>query len=152
MNSEKLREEIEIELDYMKQTISEIHLLLPSIKGEEPTNVEKTAAGAFISQIYSGIEKILLRICKYRGVKIPTGQNWHVELLKKFCDPPQNNLPLLIDKDLEEILTPFRKFRHYFLHGYAIQIDTKLLIPGLVNSDKVHTKFADNVKQFLSSA
>lgn len=151
MNSEKLKEEIEIELNFVNQTILETKQLLIQIEGKTASTIEKTAAAAFLSQIYSGIEKILLRICKYNNIEIPSGSDWHITLFKKFCEPTEDNLPLLIDSDLSKLLIPYRKFRHFFVHGYGILIDVNQIIPGLVNVEFVCKKFADAINKYLSN-
>jgi len=150
MKKEKLREEIEIELDLIKQTVSEIKQILSQIEERPPNNIEKTAAGAFLSQIYGGIEKIMIRICKHNNVDIPSGKDWHSELFKMFCDPPHNKLPNLIDSVLESLLIPYRKFRHFFIHGYGVLIDIDQIMPGLMNAEKIYKKFVMNIKMYLS--
>ena len=149
MKKKKLREEVEIELDLIKQTVSEIKQLLSQIKEIPPTNIEKTAAGAFLSQIYSGIEKILIRICKHNNISIPLGKDWHTELFKMFCDSPYNKLPNLIDSELENLLHPYRKFRHFFVHGYGVLIDIDQIMPGLINAEKVYKKIDKKLKEYL---
>ncbi|HNV24605.1 MAG TPA: hypothetical protein PKH98_06940, partial [Candidatus Omnitrophota bacterium] len=61
---------------------------------------------------YGGIENILKRISRFYEVNLPSSELWHVELFKRFCDPPLDPLPIIFDKSLSQDLAPFRKFRH----------------------------------------
>ena len=62
MHLDELREEIEIELDLMKDTVNELVSLKKDVMGKSPTVREKTAAGAFLAQFYGGVENVLKRI------------------------------------------------------------------------------------------
>lgn len=87
MTLEDLREEISIELESMEKVVNEAILLLNDLSGSKPTIREKTAAAAFLAQFYGGIENILKRIHRYHGISIPTGDSWHTDIFKRFCNP-----------------------------------------------------------------
>ena len=95
MTSEELREEIAIELENIETVLRELSILHEEAKGREASVLEKTAASAFLAQFYSGIENILKRISRYSNVPLPSGEIWHVELFRRFCDPPRHNQHLL---------------------------------------------------------
>jgi len=131
MKLEELEEEISIEFEYLQTTVDELLKLRDELVDRKPTIREVTAAGAFLAQFYSGIENILKRFYKYLGKSIPQSPDWHITLFKSFCDPPKNNLPLLFSKELESKLSPFRKFRHVFHHGYGFQLEWDRIKPGI---------------------
>jgi len=56
MIAAQLREEIAIEMALIESTVSELLALQSDLAGKEPTVREKTAAGAFLAQFYSGVE------------------------------------------------------------------------------------------------
>lgn len=88
MSISVLREEISIELEMMGTVVAEAVSLLNDIAdGQEPSVREKTAAAAFLAQFYGRIENILKRIHRYHGVALPTGDSWHIEIFKRFCNP-----------------------------------------------------------------
>lgn len=86
---QKLTEEIRLELKELSIIVNVFEALLESTKNNLPTNVHKTVLGGFASQFYSGIEKILKRIHKYYNIKLPEGNNWHINFLDRFTG--QNN-------------------------------------------------------------
>jgi len=151
MSATDLRQQVEIELERMSRTLGEIASLQADLKGREPTQREKTAAGAFLCQLYTGVENILLRICKHRGVDLPTGEDWHLELVTKFCDPPQPGLPMLLDKKLELALDAYRRFRHFFAHTYGILLEWDRMGDGVIGAQAVFSEFAARVREYLTT-
>lgn len=137
MTSVQLREEIDIEIDYLCTLVEEINSLRKDVEGREPTIREKTAAAAFLAQFYGGIENILKRIHRYYGLTLPIGDTWHLDLFKRFCLPGHELLPLLFDQKLARELAPFRKFRHVVHHGYGFQVEWERIIDGLESVDGV---------------
>jgi hypothetical protein len=110
VTAEELKAEIAIEFDLLQQVVSELEALRRDVTGREPTVREKTAAAAFLAQFYSGIENILKRLSRFHGVLLPFGENWHLELFKRFCPPAQAPLPMLFDEPLARQLGAFRPF------------------------------------------
>lgn len=103
MTAAELREEIDIELEAITVTVSELLLLQKDVADRMPTVREKTAAAAFLAQFYNGIENILKRICYFCNVPLPTGETWHVELFQLFSTP-HPILPALFDKNRASLL------------------------------------------------
>lgn len=131
MTAEELRAEVGVEFDALQQIVHELESLQADVVGREPTVREKTAAAAFLAQFYSGIENILKRLSRFHGVNLPVGENWHLELFRRFCRPEQPPLPALFDEDLARQLGPFRRFRHVVHHGYGFQIEWDRMRDGL---------------------
>lgn len=151
MNLSELREEISIELEMMAMVVSEAVSLLHDIPDNaEPTVREKTAAAAFLAQFYGGIENILKRIHRYHGIPLPSGDAWHLDIFKRFCNPPQAPFPVLFDHALAADLAPFRKFRHVVYHGYGFQFDWNRMKDGLKAVEGVYSRFAASVTEYVS--
>jgi hypothetical protein len=130
MTRKELKEEVEIELELINSTVQELLNLHTDLTGREPTVREKTAAAAFLAQFYTGIENILKRISYFYSIPMPTGETWHVNLFKRFCEPPYIQMPVLFSKDMELLMASFRKFRHVIHHGYGFQLDWSRLQDG----------------------
>ncbi len=120
---ETLREEVSIQLDFMSQTVDELVSLHRECLTKEPTNRDKAAAAAFLSQFYNGVENILKRICYYHAIALPATDTWHIDLFNWFRSPSHTNLPVLFDEDLGAQLENFRKFRPVVRQGYSFQLD-----------------------------
>lgn len=151
MTAEELKAEIEIEFDALRQVVNELESLRTDVVGREPTVREKTAAAAFLAQFYSGIENILKRLSRFHRVKLPAGENWHLDLFKRFCPPGQPPLPMLFDEALARQLGPFRRFRHVVHHGYGFQIEWDRMRDGLHQATAILAVFRDRVADFLKS-
>ncbi len=123
MTADELKAEVAIEFDVLRQVVNELEALRRDVAGRDPTVREKTAAAAFLAQFYSGIENILKRLSRFYGVALPAGENWHLDLFKRFCPPGQPPLPTLFDDALARPLGAFRRFRHVGHHGYGFQIE-----------------------------
>jgi len=151
VTAEELKAEIAIEFDSLQQIVSELESLRRDVAGREPTVREKTAAAAFLAQFYSGIENILKRLSRFHGVELPTSENWHLDLFKRFCPPGQPPLPLLFDEALARQLGPFRRFRHVVHHGYGFQIEWDRMREGVEHVAEVLGAFHDRVEAHLKT-
>lgn len=151
MTKDELREEIAIELEAIQQIVTELLELSNDVGDKEPNLREKTAAGAFLAQFYNGIENLLKRISKYYNIDIPKGDNWHIELFKRFCYPPMPPLPELFNDELPALMVPYRRFRHVFFHGYGFQLEWEQMQGGIVNISTAFNKLQDNLNTFLES-
>ncbi|MEI6205947.1 MAG: hypothetical protein WCP20_04110 [Desulfuromonadales bacterium] len=151
MTNLELKEEIAIELEAMNTIVDEAVALFHDISGRDATIREKTAAAAFMAQFYGGIENILKRIHRCNGITTPSGDSWHIEIFKRFCNSPYPGLPLLFDEKLAHQLAPFRKFRHIVYHGYGFQLEWERMIDGLEAIKGVHMSFTVAVSAYLDT-
>jgi len=151
VKSDELKEEINIELELIERILLELSLLQKDVADREPSVREKTAASAFIAQFYGGVENILKRINYFYNVPLPTGDTWHIDLFKRFCEPPHKPLPVLFSKTLELLMAPYRKFRHVVYHGYGFQLEWSRMKEGLENIDEVFSLFKAKLIEFLQT-
>lgn len=150
MTIEELREEIGIELELIEAVVAEAISLRNDVGGREPTVREKTAAAAFIAQFYGGIENILKRIHRYRGIPLPVGDAWHIEIFRRFSPPGYLDLPILFDDSLARALSPYRKFRHVVYHGYGFQLEWERMKEGLDSLGGVHLRVKTVITTYLA--
>ena len=151
MNAAELREDIALEFEAIERTLAEINALSRDVAGREPTARELAAAGLFLANVYNGIENILKRIRLFHGLPLPSGPNWHVDLFRSFCDPPEGCLPLLLAPPLDATLAPFRRLRHVVHHGYGFRFRWDQVQPGLQGATEAFRAFRTAVQQHLAS-
>ncbi len=151
MNPIELSEEIAFELESMQITVDELVSLHQDMVHKEPTLRDKTAAAAFLSQFYNGLENILKRIYRYYGISLPTGETWHLDLFQSFCSPTHSDLPQLFDQDLASALAPYRRFRHVAFHSYGFQLDWGRMVTGVENVKSVFEQIKSNISAYLRS-
>lgn len=151
MTIDELKAEIAIEFDLLQQVVNELEALRRDLAGRQPTVRERTAAAAFLAQFYTGMENVLKRLSRFHGVMVPVGENWHLDLFKRFCGPGQPPLPPLFDADLERQLGPFRRFRHVVHHGYGFQIEWDRMREGLDQVSAILARLRDRVAAHLDT-
>ena len=117
--TQQLIEEIKIELASMSMIIDDVDFLLKEVANNPPNNIHKTALAGFAAQFYNGIENIFKRIHKYYKLELPNGQDWHIVILERFSQDSDFDIPIKLSRDLIEKLANYRRFRHYFFHGYS---------------------------------
>ena len=141
VNLDVLREEIAIQLELMDATISEIEAIQTDLASRPPTVREKAAAAAFLADFYTGVENILKRISCCYDVTMPAGDDWHVELFGRFCEPGFQGLPGLFDAEQKKSLAKYRQFRHVIRHGYAMQLDWERMAEGVAKASVAYASF-----------
>jgi hypothetical protein len=141
VNIDVLREEISIQLELMEGTLREIELLQMDLGSRKPTTREVAAAAAFLADFYTGVENILKRISRCYGVAMPLGEDWHMELFNRFCEPEFYGLPIIFDHQQKKVFAAYRSFRHVMHHGYAMQLDWERMAEGVKQVNAAYTPF-----------
>jgi uncharacterized protein YutE (UPF0331/DUF86 family) len=100
-------ENINIALDNLKKVM----------KVKRRTVIELVAMGAFLSNIYNGIENILKQILIAKGKRISNTSNWHKNLIKFSVEFG------IISEELSAKLYDYLGFRHFFIHGYSFNLN-----------------------------
>jgi len=149
MKPGNLREEVQIELESLANTLRELSQLLADFSSTEPATREVAAAGLFLANFYGGIENILKRVCRFHGACVPSGASWHAELVRLFSSPPRPDFPGLIDAALATDLAPYRRFRHVVHHGYGVLLRWDDMLPGIQQAPEVFGRFKAAISQYL---
>jgi len=124
---EELREEVEIEFEYMETVLKELEVLNRKTIEAKLSLVEITASAGFLHNFYNGVENIFKRILKHAKQNQGMNQHWHKELLRKFF--LKENEFAFLDRQLYDNLLEILKFRHVFVHGYGFHLQWELLKP-----------------------
>ena len=138
-----LIEEIGIDLNSMLIIVNDVEELLKEVGASEPTNVQKTALGGFASQFYNGIENILKRILRYNEIELPKDENWHIKLLDRFSS--DSDLPVKFSPEFIDELNDYRRFRHYFFHGYGHNLNWNILSSSVKNIREIYDEFRNEI-------
>jgi uncharacterized protein YutE (UPF0331/DUF86 family) len=136
----KLIEEVSIEKGFITQTLQ----VIKDAKHRFPqTPVELSAIGAGLHQVYSGMENILKRILKFKGVAVPALSSSHKDLLTLSV---QENI---ISENLSDQLDSYRGFRHFFIHGYGVMLNDEELNPLAEEVETVWQNFINEITYYL---
>jgi hypothetical protein len=88
--------------------------------------------------LYSGLERIFEKIASTIDGSVPSGVNWHQELLNQMAVEVPRIRPAVISVDLKkDDLEEYRGFRHVVRNVYTYRLDPEKLRPLVKNIDKV---------------
>ncbi|MBU4271104.1 MAG: hypothetical protein KKE86_06380 [Planctomycetes bacterium] len=80
---------------------------------------------------------------------MPTGDDWHVELFCRFCEPGFRGLPVVFDTEQKRSLAKYRQFRHVIRHGYAMQLDWERMAKGVQNIGTAYAAFKARLRELF---
>jgi predicted nucleotidyltransferase len=113
---DRLKWQVESELDSLEQTANELDKFLKDISERQPNVIELGGIGAILQGFYNGVERIFEHIAIVIDEKLPEGDNWHNMLLNQME-------PAVIDHELATRLLEYLRFRHLFryIYGHTLQ-------------------------------
>ena len=139
---DELLREVQAEKEHILDTLQALN---EAFRRKEKTVVELAAISTFLQNMYNGMENILKRALKFKGMSIPVSESWHKDLL----DLSVNNQ--IISLELSKRLDEYRAFRHFFVHGYGIMIDKEKLMPLAENLPDLWKDFESELDTFIKS-
>jgi len=148
MNKEKLKEEIRIEMENIERLNKEMKDLLAEIE-EQPSYVEIRAAASILHDFYSSIERIFKKIALLIDKNLPSGENWHIELLSQMAKPFANIRGPVISEELFENLKEYLKFRHLFRHIYGFELKWERFNELCTKLENIIKELKAEIEKFL---
>ena len=139
---DNLEQEILAEREHILDTLK---VLEKTMRRKRITVIELSAIGTFLQNTYSGMENVLKRILKFKGVPILHTKSYHQDLLKLSVKHK------IISEDMSYELKKYLGFRHFFVHGYGVMMDQEKLIPLAEKLPYVWSKFELEITKFIES-
>ena len=139
---DELLREVQAEKEYVLDTFRALN---EALQRKEKTVVELAAISTFLQNTYNGIENILKRVLKFKGISIPVSESWHRDLL----DLSVNNQ--IISLELSKRLDEYRAFRHFSIHGYGVLLDKEKLVPIAESLPYLWKDFEFEIDAFVNS-
>lgn len=100
--------------------------------------------GAFIQNIYNGIENILKQLILYKNEEIPKSDTWHKDLLNISIKHK------ILTNQTADNIGKYLVFRHFFTHSYGFLIDEEKLTPLMNDISNAYSLFKNEIDDFLS--
>jgi len=109
---------VRLDIQQIDQLFSTYQELLDQARQRPPNLIEMTAIASVLHSFYNGIENIFLSIARGVDHHVPTGDQWHRDLLVQMSREMENR-PLIISIELARALSNYLGFRHSYRHSYS---------------------------------
>ncbi len=121
------------ELDHIKTVVKRaIHGFDAAKRNQDNLYLDAVALNLHV--FYSATERIFEKIAKDIDESVPTGANWHRELLDQMVLEIDGIRPAVLSAELKEELEDYRGFRHVVRNVYTFHLNPDklaVLIAGL---------------------
>lgn len=97
---------------------------------------------------YSGVERIFEKIASSIDGSVPSGLNWHQELLNQMAVEVPRIRPAVISVELKGSLEEYRGFRHVVRNVYTYRLAPDKLKPLVKDINKVWKKINKELSAF----
>jgi hypothetical protein len=144
----RLAKQVGVELEELAQLISAHSALLERCPHEAPNAIESSALAAMLHSFYTGIENSFKRIAVEVDGGLPTGANWHRQLLDAMPKPAPDR-PAVISADTHRKLVGYLSFRHLFRHAYTFHLRWEKMATLVLECEDVLQNLQTELQQFL---
>ncbi|HLG31231.1 MAG TPA: hypothetical protein VI387_13560, partial [Candidatus Brocadiales bacterium] len=124
--------QVAFEIEQIDKLLTLYANLLERVQQRTPDQVEVAAIASVLHSFYNGIENIFLSVAKGLDQQVPTGSQWHRDLLIQMSQhmPNRGNV---ISAKLAQRLADYLGFRHFYRHSYSFFLEwdelKKLVMP-----------------------
>jgi len=124
--------QVTFEIGQIDQLLAVYADLVDRVQQRPPDLVEVTAMASVLHSFYNSLENIFLSIAKGLDEQVPTGDQWHRDLLIHMTRE-MGDRGSVISTALAKKLADYLGFRHFYRHSYSFFLEWDKL-PGLVTS------------------
>lgn len=141
----RVAREIELEIESIEQLGAEL--------SAAPTSADTfalRARGSILHDLYTGIERVFVRLADEINGGVPRGEQWHRQLIQDMAISIPGVRPAVVSTQLAEVLAEFLRFRHVFrnVYGFVLQDDRLRALQEKVPD--VLEKFIAEIRDFVS--
>ena len=120
--TERVVSQVRFELAQIAQLLAAYADLFTRVQQRPPDLVEITAIASVLHSFYNGVENIFLSIAKGCDHQVPTGAQWHRDLLAHMMHGTEHR-GRVISAALAQKLRNYLGFRHVYRHSYAFFLE-----------------------------
>ncbi len=146
---EEVLDHVRVEIKQLERLFAECDEFLRSLQQRQPTNIELMAVGSILHSFYNGLENVFRSVAKNLDHQIPSGDQWHQELLSQMTQTTENRAALL-SADTPAILKEYLLFRHFFRHAYSFSLDWTRCRNLVRSLPEVWAKVRNDFESFIS--
>ena len=138
------------EIGQIDQLLTAYADLLERVQQRTPDLVEVTAIASVLHSFYNGLENIFLSIAKGLDQQVPTGSQWHRDLLVQMSQQTANRGGV-ISAELARKLADYLGFRHFHRHSYSFFLEWGELKKLVTPLQEVWAQVKEELYKFLES-
>lgn len=142
-----LKQRLEDELATIQQTVDTLITLLAQADTIPEIALVPAMAG-YIEDFYTGCERLAERVVVTLDGGLPTGENWHQQLLQQVAELGGQGRPPLWEQSLLLELDTYRRFRHRVRHLYSLELDGEQVLALAQPVPALSEQLAQAVEQF----
>ena len=146
--AEKTVAEVTFEIDQIDQLFAVYSGLLERVQRCTPDPVEIAAIASVLHSFYNGLENIFLSIAKGLDQQVPTGSQWHRDLLVQMSQQTAKR-GRVISAELIPKLADYLGFRHFYRHSYSFFLEWDRLRKLVTPLRKVWAQVKGEFYKFL---
>ncbi len=130
-----MKERIPKEIERIQDELSQIDTIVSHAQHDWHEFIRKgeeaylKAVAYDLHGFYTGLERIFKSVANTIDDRIPSGENWHKELLEQMTMEIKGVRPALLSNEAKDLLDEFMRFRHRVRNIYSFN-----LIPERVKS------------------
>ncbi|MCJ7577802.1 MAG: hypothetical protein MUO91_05075 [candidate division Zixibacteria bacterium] len=136
-----IKEKVQAEMENITKVLIELERVKDRPNKEL---VVLVGIGAYLQNIYTGMESILKQLLLHKNLSIPDTPTWHKDLLDLAVEHH------FITKKTADRIGKYLFFRHFFMHAYGFLIDEDKLKPLMDNISEICLEFKREIDKYLS--
>jgi len=117
-----LRADIGREMDNLRRLVAEAEEWRPLLS-DWPHTVRTRTVGGILHDFYCGVERIFRYIAVRIDEDLPSGVDWHVQLLQRMATGIETVRPAVLDQEMARRLDEYLRFRHLFRNIYGFDLE-----------------------------
>jgi len=142
MGGSSIKEKIHAEMENITTVLTEIEKVKDIPQKEL---VILVGIGAYLQNVYTGMENILKQLLLYNKIPIPNTPTWHKDLLNLSIEHH------LITEKTADKMGKYLFFRHFFAHSYGFLLDEAKLKPLMENISDTYYEFKEETESYLTT-
>ena len=135
------RQRVAAEFEAIQRTLA----AFPDRPLNELSELELAGVAALLHNFFNGIGDVLKQAIRAIGLAVPSGSSSHRDLL---CIAVEQNV---ISENLSVDLSLFLAFRHFFAHGYALDLVPERMSPLANKVSRVFEEFRKEICQIIAA-